>query len=173
MRRTPQGTLSHEHSRCAGTCSERRSYRQSTACPRRVSYRETGTPVHLLGLFSGRCRRSGTNVFRRWGEPRLVVGTLLALCLPESSTPGSTPAKPAIELRRGKRRTSPISAMSCAAVVSPTPYMVRTVSYSGSCMASLVISARSAASVILPARSCCAAVVMSNLVLSFFGSVVK
>ena len=40
-------------------------------------------------------------------------------------------------------------------------------------MASLVISARSAASVILPARSCCAAVVMSNLMLSFFGSVVK
>lgn len=36
-----------------------------------------------------------------------------------------------------------------------------------------VISARRAASVILPARSCCAAVVMSGFVLSFFGSVVK
>ena len=30
--------------------------------------------------------------------------------------------------------------MSCVAVVSPTPYMVRTVSYSGSCCASCVIS---------------------------------
>ena len=45
--------------------------------------------------------------------------------------------------------------------------------YSGSCFARRVISARKAASVILPARSCCAAVVISSLVLSFFGSVVK
>lgn len=45
--------------------------------------------------------------------------------------------------------------------------------YSGSCFARRVISARSAASVILPDRSCCAAVVISSLVLSFFGSVVK
>ena len=56
---------------------------------------------------------------------------------------------------------------------TPTPYMARTVSYSGSCFARRGISARKAASVILPASSCCAAVVMSNFVLSFFGSVVK
>ena len=113
------------------------------------------------------------SVFRRCGDPRFVVGVLCVSCLPDWSTAGSTPAKPTMELRRGKRRTSPISAMSCAAVVSPTPYMACTVSYSGSCEASRVISARRAASVVLPARSCCAAVTMSSLVLSFFGSVVK
>ena len=68
------------------------------------------------------------------------MGTLFALCLPDSSTPGSTPAKPTMELRRGKRRTSPISAISCAAVIFPTPYMAHTVSYSGSWDASRVIS---------------------------------
>lgn len=68
-------------------------------------------------------------VFRRCGEPRFVVDVLCVSCLPDWSTAGSTPAKPTMELRRGKRRTSPISAMSCAAVVSPTPYMARTVSY--------------------------------------------
>ena len=103
----------------------------------------------------------------------VIVGTLLALCLPDWFTAGSTPANPTMELRRRKRRTSPISAMSCTAVVSPTPYMARTVSYSGSCFARRVISARKAASVILPASSCWAAVVMSSFVLSFFGSVVK
>ena len=34
------GIPSHEHSRYAGTCSVRRSCRQSKACPPRVSYRE-------------------------------------------------------------------------------------------------------------------------------------
>ena len=46
------------------------------------------------------------------GRPRLVVGLLLEMCLPDSSTAGSTPAKLTIELRRGKRRTSPISAIN-------------------------------------------------------------
>lgn len=64
---------------------------------------------------------------------RFVVGLLLEMCFPESSTAGSTPAKLTMELRRGNRRTSPIFAISWTAVVSPTPYMARTVSYSGSC----------------------------------------
>ena len=42
--------------RCAGTCSVRRSCKQNKACPPRVSYRGTGTPAHLPGLFSGRYR---------------------------------------------------------------------------------------------------------------------
>ena len=40
-------------------------------------------------------------------------------------------AKLIIELRQGKRRTSLISVMSYAAVVSPTPYMGRTIHTSG------------------------------------------
>ena len=70
------------------------------------------------------------SVFRRCGEPRLVVGVLCASCLPDWFTAGLTPANPTMELRRGKRLTSLISAISCAAVVLPTPYMARTVSYS-------------------------------------------
>ena len=58
--------------------------------------------------------------------------------------------------------------------VQPTVEIgARTVSYSGNCFARRVISVRSAASVVLPASSCWAAVVMSSFVLSFFGSVVK
>ena len=94
------------------------------------------------------------------------------MCLPESSTAGSTPAKAEIELRWGKRRTSPIFAISGGAVFSPTPYMARTVSYSGSCLASLSISARRTASVDLAEASSFAAVVMSSLVLLFLGKVV-
>lgn len=130
----------------------------------------TGSSV---GIFLRYVQTIWYSVFRRCGEPRFVVDVLCVSCLPDWSTAGSTPAKPTMELRRGKRRTSPISAMSCAAVVLPTPYMARTVSYSGSCEASRVISARRAANVVFPARSCCAAVVMSSLVLSFFGNVVK
>lgn len=65
------------------------------------------------------------------GHPRLVVRLLLEMCLPDSSTAGSTQAKLIIELRQGKRRTSLISVMSYAAVVSPTPYMGRTIHTSG------------------------------------------
>lgn len=69
--------------------------------------------------------------FRRCGDPRFVVLTLCEVCFPDSFTPGSTPAKEMSATRLAKRQTSPISAMSCAPVMSPTPYMELTISYSG------------------------------------------
>ena len=75
------------------------------------------------------------------------MGLLLETCFPELSTAGTTPAKLTMELRRENRRTSPISAINWTAVASPTPYMARTVSYSGSCWASRVITVRRTASV--------------------------
>lgn len=60
MRQKPPGTLSHGHSRCAGTCSARLSCRQNKACPRCVSCRGTGTQAHLQETSLGKCRRFGT-----------------------------------------------------------------------------------------------------------------
>ena len=50
-------------------------------------------------------------------------------------------------LPKNSNTTSPIFAISCGAVFSPTPYMARTVSYSGSCRARRSISARRTARV--------------------------
>ena len=93
----------------------------------------------------------------------MVVGLLLDMCFPDSSTAGSTPAKLTMELRRGKRWISPISAISCGAVFSPTPYMARTVSYSGSCRAGRSISVHITASVALTEAGSFAAVVNEQL----------
>ena len=95
------------------------------------------------------------------------------LDLPDCSTSGSTPAKPTIELRRGNLRTSPISAISWAAVISPTPYMARTASYSGSCRARRFISCLRLASSSFAEVSSLAAVWISTFVTSAFGSVVS
>ena len=67
--------------------------------------------------------RSNTGSMISAEHIRNIFDRFYKIDMAESSTPGSTPAKPTMELRRGKRRTSPISAISCAAVVSPTPYM--------------------------------------------------
>ena len=169
----PPGIPLRGRSRCEETCSERRSCRQSRACPPHVSYRGTGKLAHLPGTFS--------DMYRRFGRGFCVGAVSRALWWEHSLRcacrihPRRDQRPQSLQWRcgRGKRRTSPISAISCAAVVSPTPYMARTVSYSGSWDASRVISARRVASVILPAKSCCAAVTMSSFVFSFFGSVVK
>jgi len=54
--------------------------------------------------------------------------------------------------RTAARKTAHIADLSHE--LRGSGYMARTISYSGSCMASLVISARSAASVILSASNC-------------------
>ena len=100
------------------------------------------------------------------------VVTLESCILPEPTTPGSTPAKATIELRCGKRRISPNSAMRCGPVDFPTPYMAITVSYSGSCLQRFSISASSLDWFSRSAISWSAATVTSNLALLSRGSVV-
>ena len=124
--RMPQGILSRGHSRYAETCFAQQSCRRNTACHRCVSYRGTGRPVRPAGAFLRYVQTIWYRVFRRVRRTALGCwSTFCARACRIGLRPGSTPANPTMELRRGKRRTSPISAISCAEVVSPTPYMAQ------------------------------------------------
>ena len=64
-------------------------------------------------------------------EPFFVMGRDLEMCCPESSGSVSYPKNAVIARLLWKRLVSPISAISCGPVDSPTPYIPITTSYSG------------------------------------------
>lgn len=165
----PRGVPSHVHSKSAGTCFALRSCKRSKACLPPASYQETDIPARLPEISSDRCRRSG-RAFCADGASRVSLSDCFVLA---GLAHGRIYAGEGNQRTSARiARTSPILAISCAAVISPTPYMAWTVSYSGSCLARRNISVRMATSVVFAAMSYCAAVVISSLVMSFFGSVV-
>lgn len=79
------------------------------------------------------------------------------------------PAKATKAFLEWKRRTSPISAMSCGPSVEPTPNISMTTGYSGREAAKDYISCLSAASAAEVVLSCAIACCTKSLVVSFRG----
>lgn len=90
--------------------------------------------------------------------------------MPDSLTPGSTPAKAVIAPLWVNRVTSPISAMSWGPSEEPTPFISITTGYSGSLAAVSFMSVRNDSTVVEVLFNWSTACLMMSFVMSSFGS---